>query len=383
MKKTVISLCIFVCMCTCVPAQLMNKNGYMNTVWSGAGNQNTAYKNELNGILNTFQARLAGVGGALVVDTMLQWAVQPIFTDSGDYDRTTFKNTKAHVNFILKNIKNLDLGMGTYLDWNIGPGPARGGKDWEIGSHCYQGGLSYGLPGSGSVAGAAYYANYITETPDTTKALAARFYIEDILQFAAGIPSGTDTDDFMINTGAKCTPNEKILFAAACNGLFKGDCNVYTGGSYIFTDAFSLHAWLALDNLAGKSNNGMTGTGAALDVNVNNFILHPEMGITFYENSDYTTAWYTGINLSYEISESFTAGLWSSFAVGSENRKWDDASATKNWTNGSIFDIRPVVTYYIKTADALAGSFEYQHVTTYQDKDYNYWSLGCFWVHIF
>lgn len=364
-------------------AQLMGKIGFINTFQTGGGNANDDKCNEFDGFQDTFQARLAGIGGLLVIDTMLQWKAETSYTDTGDFERMKFSNSKCNVNILVKAVKNVDFGIGTYLNWKFGPSPARTANPWEPQYHSSQGGLSYGLPGSAPVTGATYYANHVTETPETKKSLALRISAGNMFRFAAAVPDKTDTDSFMVNAAAEFTPNEKLLAAAGYNGICKGDGNLYAGGTFFFTDFLSLDSWIALDNLGGERNNGKTGAGGSLAVSLQDLTLRPETGVTVYENSDYTPSWYTGISFLYEINETLTAELWSSFADGSKNRDWCESSATEDWTGGSIFDIRPLITYYFKSTDAFTSSFEYRYIITYKNESYHDWSVGGFWVHLF
>jgi hypothetical protein len=207
--------------------------------------------------------------------------------------------------------------------------------------------------------------------------------VEDLFQFAVGIPSGADTTAFLSNAGMVCTPNEKVLVALAYDKIFQDDGNLYAGSTLIVTDSLTLDVWAALDNLGGKSGNGQTGTGAALNITSDRLTIRPETGCTFYESSDYTTAWYAGTDINYELDENITAGLWTSLALGSKNKEWDNRTETENRVGGMIFDLRPDLTYYINSTDALGSTFNLQKLTTYENRDYTYWSFGFYWTHAF
>lgn len=407
MKRIFSSIIIAAFVFFTASAQIMNSNGYRNTVWTGFGNAwnsensitdsyklldsvNWAYLGDDNdvhwtGVTDTFQGCIGA--GALTLDVMLQWGGLSIYDANDDLDSLKIKYLDSDVNFILALAKNFDIAMGTYLNWNLGPAPTHGGNSWEIGYHLKQGGLSYGTPSKGLVAGATYYANYINHSMDLsdnpsgfiepiTQALALRYTIADVLQLAAAIPSETTTSDFIANIGARFTPTDTVLVAAAYNGIFRGDSNMYAGLT-LGIDAISVDAWLGMNNMGGKKDNQITGFGGAINFAVNTWTLRPEAGLTFYENKDYSMAMYAGINLAHELSENIELGIWGSFAFGSD----DDGGSTE--TGGKIFDLRPNLTYYINNTDALAATYEYQMVTVFTDDTFNFWNLGLFWTHQF
>lgn len=412
MKKFLLSFILFFTMAFMASAQLLQLNGYKNTLWTGFGNswntaassgekskealdsQNWGYLNEDDdnrwaGVLDTFQANFTSKN--LYIDLMLQWSSFSTYDLSGDLDYVTYQYVDSDVNFILNVTENFDIAMGTYLNWKLGPAPSHGGNSWEIGYHLKQGGLFYGNPGQGLVAGAAFYANYINESLElakktsttgpiepVTEALAARFSIADVLQISGAIPSGTTSDDFIANVGVRFTPVEQLLIAAAYNGVFRKDSNLYTGFS-IGANSATLEGWFAMNNIGGKHDNKITGIGGAITFTANEITLRPEAGLTFYENSNFSTAGYAGIDVGIGLSKNLQFNVWGSLAKGSE----DDRSGSGTKTDGKIFDIRPNLSYYINSTDALAASYEYQYITTKNDDDFNFWQLGFFWTHAF
>jgi hypothetical protein len=91
------------------------------------------------------------------------------------------------------------------------------------------------------------------------------------------------------------------------------------------------------------------GTGAAITFNIPkiNMTLRPETGFSFYNDSNYTMAWYVGGRMDFGFSDSFVLGAWSSFAAGSADKRWHDKDYANtgyyhaDYTGGYIFDIRP------------------------------------------
>lgn len=388
MKKCFLLSCLILTL-TAVPyAQIMQSDGFRNSLVFDAQNKDPLHGNAKRRqieIADVFQARMAA--GPLCVDTMLKWGAVSVDDSEGNFDHLELKYLDSDVNFIFKPAKNFDAAMGTYLNWKLGPAPTHGGNSWEAAYHLKNGGLSYGLPGQAPVTGAVYYANYINESlrlskstssvpEETTEALAARLFVQDYMEIAAAIPSNTSTDDFIANLGMRFTPSDELLIAAAYNGLFAGDGNLYTGVSFGI-DEISVDGWIGINNIGGKKDNRITGFGGAINFAVKTWTLRPEAGLTFYENKDYSMALYAGINMSHTIKENLKLGIWGSLAFGSD----DENGSTK--TGGKIFDVRPNVTYYINSTDALSAAYEYQFVTVNTDVNYNIWHLGLFWTHAF
>ena len=84
-------------------------------------------------------------------------------------------NDSYYLNFIFHPLKGLDFGMGTRLEWSVGPNPTYGGNTWEFTSHVHQGDLREGIPGSVPVAGFVKYSNTYAQ-----KALAVRYKHNDL-----------------------------------------------------------------------------------------------------------------------------------------------------------------------------------------------------------
>lgn len=397
MKKIIAYITIVTCLVSALSAQLMDKNQYTNSLWTGFGNFNPrtdpadAAPNardfhtdhaEWKGFSDVFQARMSA--GTMTIDAMLQWNANTYYDSDDSLDHVAFEYQDSEVNFILKAVKNLDFGMGTRLNWLVGPAPSNGGYLWQVRYHVMQGGLQYGLPGAAAVTGAAYYANYINNNYKlktntvSTEAVALNVNYEDLFQVMGAVPNGSSTDDFVVNGGLRVMPTESILIAAAFNRILLDDGNLYAGLSCTVIDNIQIDGWFAMNNLGGKSDNGLIGTGGALGMNLGEFTLRPEIGVTFYESSHYTTAGYTGLQFIYDLTEELSFNLWSSVALGSKDKRWDSSRK-----GGTIIDIRPDLTYFFKTNDEFAVSFEYQRITSFLDKTYNNWSMGFFWTHIF
>ena len=115
--------------------------------------------------------------------------------------------------------------------------------------------------------------------------------------------------------------------------------------------------------------------------------LRPETGFSFYNDSNYTMAWYVGGRMDFTFAETFVLGAWSSFAVGSADKRWHDKEYenTKyyhdDYTGGYIFDIRPDLTWNYSKRHSLTAYFDFQNRLKYTNKNYNTWASGLYWTY--
>jgi hypothetical protein len=382
MKKLISLPFIFFITITLVTAQIREQQGYENTLSTGIEQDLDAKNNDnrtafrWQGFTDTFQARVDVSN--LVIDTMLQWNADADYDADDNLSGLLFKYEDSDVNFIFTPVENLNLAMGTYLNWKVGPAPSHDADSWESGYHIAQGDLKSGNPGNEKVTGAAYYPNYYA-----IKALAARYTYKELLQIGTSIPDGTKTDDFAANVGVKLTPVERLALGFAYNGLFEKDGDIYFGGTFLITDAIKLDFYSAFDNIGGKSDNGITAFGAACKFNLKALTLRPESGFNFFEENDYTPAWYIGIKADYNLTSKMIIGAWTSYASGSRDESWDDSSASKNYIGGYIFNIRATFDYLYDRSNKFSAAFEYETLTSYLNTDYNFSKLGFYWTHLF
>lgn len=290
-----------------------------------------------------------------------------------------------YVNFIYHPHKYWDLGMGTRLEWKVGPAPTYNGNLWEPFCHIVQGGLKDAIPGQADVAGYTYYANSYTAYyyGQTKAALAARFHYKDFIEAGAAIPSGVTTDKPVFNAGAKIHPVDFLTIAAAVDGIFRETGNIYTGVTVAFKP-FILDAYLGIDyKESNKENGGRWGTGAALTFNFSKIglMLKPEAGATFYTYADYTMAFYGGIRVNWQFAEKFAFGGWSSLAFGSKDKTWEDHAATKDYWGGSVFDLRPDFTWTLDKHHSFTAFVDFQHRNNYAKDTLNTWATGLYWTY--
>lgn len=337
--------------------------------------------------------------------------------------RTT-EMEKYYVNFVAHPFKGLDAGFGTKLNWGMGPAPSYGEGDdvqvWDAKAHVRQGGLAtaykqsgevandwddYGFgsdagwdhddyrfcpnatgnrPGTTDVAGFVPYANRYA-----MKALALRYRYNDFLEIGAAAPSGMNTDHPLANIGVMIHPADILTLNAVYEGIGQNYGNLYTGGTVDILDFLVLDVYMAIDGINFKShhrydywNDPMAySVGAGLRINITDAMsLRPEGAINWFENDDYSAAFYLGMKFDWEITEQFIFGAWGSYALGSEGDgpEWDS-----DWGHGFVVDVRPDLTYKLNDRHSFGANIDFEWRHSFDDVARFCWSTGVFWTYNF
>ena len=87
--------------------------------------------------------------------------------------------------------------------------------------------------------------------------------------------------------------------------------------------------------------------------------LIPESSINWFEKTDYTPAWYAGCTLLWNINEKFVMDVYSSFAIGSRDKRWDNSDETEDWSTGNIFTIRPDIKIALTNNQAVYFNIDF------------------------
>ena len=437
-------------------AQVLDKQQMKNTAWTGLGapmDGDISYY----GFTDTFQARFDISN--FTIEGMLNWSFLANYDDEGNVDNFVFGTSNAnplslhygcrgadastsentlsaaakaakdakfnnavnvsntiqdsyYVNFLWHLSKNLDVGVGTKLNWQVGPAPRYGSWLWESDAHVRQGGFSTAYddrsgssaqtstegvgtykfkvdaPGTADVVGFVPYANKYAK-----RALGVRFIDysnKDMkVQLGAAIPNGFNTDDPAINFGAQLGI-DWISLALAMEGAFDEAANFYTGAE-LFLDKFTIDLYFGADSLFTDAEDDVAyGTGAAVAFVIPNtkFAVKPELGVNFFENDNYSFAWYAGGTFAFGLTNQIGINIWSSFAVGSSDKRWDDDdyvnhSITKDWNGGHIFDIRPSITLDYSKNTTFSAYLNYENRKAFDGKTRNCWSTGLFMTYVF
>lgn len=441
MKKLLIASVAALFVAGAASAQVMKNPGVENTLYSGFGSPLVGDP-MYYGFLDTLQARIDI--GQFTVEGMLNWGAMANVDDDGDLDNFTFAHTsnnplyyhygrggdtitltKAdaiskfgakhfngynqgqtttddyYVNFLWHPLTGLDVGMGTKLNWQVGPAPRFGAWLWEADAHVRQGGFSTAYddrhgtvdtykftpdaPGSADVVGFVPYANKYAK-----KAIGVRYLHEGDFTFQIGgaIPSGTNTDSFRSNFGAQFQ-FEKFALAVAYEGLFQKDGNFYAGAEFgvrqFFFDVY--FAWDSIDTDDDKNSSNYEdmsfSAGATMTINFEKvgISLIPESSFNWFENTDYTPAWYAGCTFLWNINDKFALDVYSSFAIGSKDKRWDDYGETDDWGTGNIFTVRPDFKISLTEHHSINAYLNTEHRESFDGKSRWCWSTGAYWTY--
>lgn len=424
MKKKLMALLFAAVLGSMSFAQVLEKTGVQNNLWTGmglpTGTPNSAERAGFRwyGLIDTIQARVDVY--QFTIDGMLAWGALTNWTDtsisgfsfentakkpvdflyenlghtavadpgknrrSNAYDKNDryqdYGNNSYYLNFLWHPFTGFDVGIGTRLEWDVGPAPSYGSYTWEYKSHVHQGDLRDGNPGGVPVAGYIKYSNTYAQ-----KAIALRYKYKDIVEVGFALPSGCSSDLFTTNFGFSLTPVKFITAAFAYEGLFINGSNLYTGLTFRFTDSIMLDAYLAFNDIGTNySNAGKWGTGAALMLGFPKIglYLRPEVGITGYAKSNYTLAVYTGAKLNFDFAKRCHLGCWVSFAWGAENSDWHNEKSyvyNPDYFGGFIFNIRPEFAFDINANHTLAVTTEFQSLTDYKRDVVDSLLIGFYW----
>lgn len=417
MKKIISLLGVFSLLAAFSFSQVLQSNGVKNTLSTSFGQpygqvgDSDRFGVRYYGFVETLQARIDI--SKFTVEGMLNWgALTDWDTSSGAFNSLYFANTTItpfwytnhfdqggwwtngnaesyYVNFLFHPIKGLDLGMGTRLNWKIGPAPASLANFWEPLAHIVQGGLKDAAPGGADVAGYTYYANNYTAlySNNTKAALGIRYRYEDLLEVGIAIPSGVTTNAPLFNAAFKIHPVDFFTASIAYEGILQSNGNFYTGLS-LYLKPMTLDAYLAID-FRNRGDYDLSdqrwGTGAAITFVIpkTSITLRPEGGISVYSEANYTMAWYAGARLDLPFADSFVFGAWSSFAVGASDVRWHDKNSSNyhpDYSGGVVFDVRPDLTWIINGNNSLALFFDLQCRKSYNSNFYDVWASGLYWT---
>jgi len=425
MKKILSVVAAVLLLSSALFSQVLDSSGVKNTLSTSFGLPYDRVGNSdrddvrLYGLLETLQVRFDI--DKFTAEGMLNWGALSYWKADGSFGNFTFANTGItpfyytnhsdqggwwtspyiegyYVNFLYHPVKNFDLGMGTRLNWVIGPAPSSLDNYWGYKAHVVQGGLKDAVPGHADVAGYTYYANCYTALYETnTKAaLGARFRYEDLLEVGASLPSGVTTDKPLFNLALMLHPVDFLRISAAYEGIMRPNGNFYTGVTFDF-DNIIIDGYLAIDfrkndflvENTPEDWGNQWGTGAAVTLFFPKvgITLKPESAFSFYADSNYSMAWYAGARFDFDISEKFVLGAWSSLAAGAYDRRWYDKDYegttlyNPDWVGGHIFDIRPDFTWRLNKFNSLTVYLDFQNRLKYTNENWNTWASGLYWTY--
>lgn len=437
-------------------AQVMDDSGVKNTMWTGFG---MPFKGDFayHGVIDCLQARLDI--WQFTVEGMINWGVltdwdkdgfdgvwfgctsdnaltSHYYAHHGDWDNDNYKswgnNTSAitiktvdengveniakkdlynnavipqtaqsdhYVNFIWNPVAGLQFGIGTKLNWGLGPSPGYNAWTWEHNAHIRGGGFSTyyddrdgesvpnhpfnaDKPGTADVVGYVHYANTYAK-----KALGVRYKYDGEnfgFEIGASIPQATHTDKFAMNLAGSIRPVKFLTVSTSFEGLFHEDMNWYVGLD-IQTKFFGLDVYFTWDNIDDDSDkwddpmSWSTGLAFAIKANDDKMFFRPEFAINWFECEDWTPAWHIGLLFDFDITKMFNLNVWTSFAMGSMDKNWEDNEDTEDYDGGIIFDIRPQFTLNFNERHALSVYIDLEDRRAFDHENRFGFSTGVYW----
>lgn len=415
MKKIMMAAVMALSM-ACLSAQVMGNSGVRNTLWGGFGSPDTEnQKVTFYGFTDTLQARVDV--GQFTMEGMINWGFFTDFdcngsrafeftnktafyaanrcSDIASSSRTDSLTDPYYVNFLWHPFVGFDVGVGTRLEWKVGPAPACSDYYWGKNAHIKQGGLKDKAPGLTDVSGFVYYPNTYART-----AVGLRYAYKNIFEIGFVIPSGISTSGFDFNVGLKIQPMDLFAVSFAYENVCRGVGNLYAGIQLFINKNFTLNVFYAMDNLGNDINSGVNGLGVSSTIVVPsiNLTITPEVGFSFFEDDSYSTSFYVGSGFNFAISKDFTLGTWVSWGSGAENKYWKTEdptvrvnhhlgalsyNTTKNYFGGNVFDIRPTANFVINKNNDITIYADYQSRTAYNNFKYGNWSSGIYWTYTY
>ncbi len=406
MKKFLIAIAAGVILLNSAGAQILKKRSVQNILYTGLGlpyeNDHDDGHDDFNwtGLLDTIQVRLDWEW--FTMDGGLTWGIPKMDWDGSGI---SFLNTNAtqfafmgenrngydhYINFVVRPFKNFEAGIGTHLNWTVGPSPQTEGFPWMPLAHVWQGDLAKGAPqpdGAADGKNVFGFMDYAYKWADP--AIAARYTIgfdsanKHYLQLGVAIPDGATSDHFFINAAAELKPIDLLTVAVAYKHADKDSHGgkLYAGVKLDFSQYFKIDAWFGLNGIGIKKDydtagDKMLGTGASVYIKFGKLPLwiRPEVGWSNYLYADYTWALYTGARIQWDITDKMHLGAWTSLAWGAENDSWPD-----DYDGGFVWNIRPDFTFDINERHSISAVFEYETTHLPNDDRYNRFCFGFYW----
>ncbi|WP_428770980.1 hypothetical protein V1L52_03805 [Treponema sp. HNW] len=313
--------------------------GFSNTVHASFG-QPPAEKNpkiRFFGFTDYFTGNITV--GKLIFAGDIAWRLQP----SSRGIKTEFIDT--NVNVVIQPMKELDIGLGTNLNWTVGPGPSSGPR-WSAYNRAYYGGINTdnGISFSGDPdypLGGFRVINHYAQ-----KAFAVRYTYEKFLEAGFSLPVLHDVNNFNAGLGIKGNINDKFSIGFAYNGPFNaGENYLYLGASTTAVKGFTIGAyWNMRTDTSTTVKDGAQTIGAVLDFEVKGFRIKPEGAITFRSDTDWAPAGYLSVDAYMSFTKEILGGINASLGIGSDLVKNDPGNTQKA---GARLDIAPYVVWNI------------------------------------
>lgn len=370
--KKIIVLCMVLMLFSGLGFSQSQPPGFSNTIGTGFGNSTFLGDNlkdnfKFYGIVNYFTANFDVGKLNLTGDIHWQMGIDDGFTIALD----------ANFNAIMRLFDWMHLGLGTNLEWAVGPAPTKGPL-YSAYSVPYYAGIyfsddvleseqTYGVSGGGPVDN--YYGD---------RSLAVRFVYEDM--FEAGVAlSGTDEDDWTLGLGVKVNIADVVSIGASYTGDFQRspNNNLYIGSSITAIKDVPIDIWLNFVPNQSKTNKDGNNTfGGRVGIPIGGFRLVPEFSVTIYNKEDTGVSMYAAIDAYFSITNTMILGLNTGFGMGSNpNTEIDD------YRSGGRLNVNPYFVWNLNETNKLsigAHIMPVWHTGTSETSEF-YWGIPIAW----
>ncbi|MGI5174268.1 hypothetical protein H0R92_11810 [Treponema sp. OMZ 840] len=345
--KKLLSVCVIVILSIGLLCAQAQNPGFSNTVHAAFG-QPVQKNSQVRffGFTDYFTGNISV--GKLVFAGDITWQLVP---SSGGI-QTEFLD--RNVNVVIKPIKALDIGLGTNLNWTVGPGPSSG-PQWTAYNRLYYGGINL-ANSPNKISGDKDYPqkgfkviNYYAQ-----QAFAVRYKYENIFEAGFSLPVLRPGKNFNAGVGIRGNIKDKFSIGFAYNGPFNaGENYLYLGVSTTAVKGFTIGAyWNMLTDTSTTVKDGGHTVGALLDFEVKGFRIKPEGAITFWTDTDWGPAGYLGVDAYMSFTKEILGGINASWGIGSDLIKNDPNNLIKA---GARLDINPYIVWNINKTNVFSA----------------------------
>ena len=342
---------------------------FSNTLYTGYGNGSVltppvqgVTEPSFEGVVDYFSASIKT--DLITVNGDIAWLMFPDL-------KTRVGIKEWHFNAVMTPFPmGLDFGVGTNLDWAVGPKPFAGPRysAYEIPEYA-------GLPQIGFTVGDV-------QNTFADDAVAVRYTFKDRFVIGAGLNAGLDgvfapsatpvSDELLAGIGAKVNFPGIISIGATYSGSFKSTGNiVYVGSELHVINNFDIDVWA---NLALKENSTY---GARIKYDDGDFCYAPEFTMTFWDNERDRYSLYGGMVIDKKIMDTILVGVNTSWAVDL------DISDTARIITGGRLNVTPHVVWNITERQQLSVAGNVMPVWWRGVENGFHWSIPVSWKVLF
>ncbi len=356
MKKNLM-LCFIVLLVGSTIFAQEQEPGFSNTVYTGVGSgsmldsstptQGGSDEVAFDGFVNYFTANIQASGLTIAGD--IAWAL----FEQGSLNASI---KEWNFNATMSPFANFDVGVGTNLNWEVGPEPFSGPNY-----------AAYEVP---EYAGLNIFANSVGTISNqfAYDAVAVRYEFEDLLIIGAGLNGGL-TNTLGAGLGIQADILDLFTIGFAYNGSFGETGNIfYLGSSIYVVDGFDIDVWT---NFEPEHN---TSVGGRAIFYTNGFRLAPEFTATFWSNENTGTSMFAAIVAEFSITDTMLVGANVSWGLGSDPNT--DNSAIDS---GARINVSPHFVWNITEAQRLAVGINLIPVWWQDETSEFYWSIPISW----